>query len=360
MKQATLILWAAFLLAAVSCAKPLPADLSLNGTSDNEDLVTVVFRLADGTKMTDVSEENEKNILRWCVMAFADDGERRWQTAGTEAAIPMNLHAGHEYTVCAVANYPLNGVGAFNPDAMREASDVAGKVAYLTDNKADALLMYGETAITPELNSSGAAVEKSIKVTRLVSRIDIKQVAVDFSESATLDGKTLILRHIYVTNAYRTCRYGSDYSYDELSSTRSAWYNTMGWHRGESADAAMDLLLEERDLNIRIDSSDPHVRTHSFYTFPNPTPKENDTKDIDFWGKRSTRLILACEIDNTLYYYPIHLPAMKRNFIYSADTVVIKGLGSLDEEAVDIPPENCDVDMSIGSGWDDGGETELN
>ena len=356
------LLWSAVLLCGtLSCAKPLPFELSPDGEHSDDDLVTVVFRITDATKITGVSEDNERSVQRWAVIAFDSDGERSSRTASFASEIPMNLHAGHEYTVCAVVNYPVSGVGAFNPDAVRTPADLSDKVAYLTDNQEDALIMYGSVTCRPEQTGADEPpVEKSIGVTRLVSRIDIKQLSVDFSASSLLDGKTLTLRHIYITNAYRTSRYGSDYPYAELSASRTAWYNTMGWHRGESADAAMDRLLGERDLNIDIASGQTYQTAHSFYAFPNPTAKEDDSTDIEYWEKRSTRLVLACEIEGTLYYYPIRLPSMKRNTIYSAENIVITGLGSLDEELLDIPPESCLVDLSIGSGWNEGGETELN
>jgi hypothetical protein len=267
-----------------------------------------------------------------------------------------------------VANYPVSGTGAFDPSAVRTPSDITGRVAYLGDNAPDALMMYGYTTIIPEPvewdpEDPEAAVPESrtISVRRLVSRIDLRGLSVDFSGKPALEGKTFTLRRIYVTNAYRTTRYGTPYTFSELSPTRSAWYNSGGWHRGEGAETGMDRLLGDLSVNRVVSAGSPYTGSHSFYAFPNPTTTANDVRTMEAWTRRCTRLVIEATIGDDTVYYAITAPAMTRNRIYAASSVVIHGRGSNDPEIIDIDPEiiTADVTPVIDDDWDGAGDITL-
>ena len=240
------------------------------------------------------------------------------------------------YRIAAVANYPESGPGTLNHNDIRGAGELSGKTALLSDNAPGQLMMYGEETFIPHSSGPGEpAAEKTVSVTRLVSRIEVRKISVDFSSRADLAGKTLLLRGIFITNAYRTSCYGHDYSYADLSSDRNAWYNTMGWHRGETAISELDMLLGDSELDIPIADGGSYTEEHVFYAFPNPIPPGLDSREIFPWSSRRTRLVIAGEIEGTIGYYTVTLPPMARNVIYSAGDILITGRGASDPEAID-------------------------
>ena len=361
-------LYAAALLAAISCARPpvLPEDPSPAG---DEPTVSVVFSATGptGTKATGITSSGETAIGRWAVFAF--DGASGWYTHETSAVgapIPMVLRAGRTYTCYAMVNYPTSGTGAFDPSTVHSPSDLTGKVAYLSDNAVGSLLMFGSVTFTPSATfydpedpSSAVSENRTISVTRLVSRIDIGSVAVDFSGKPALQAKTFTLRNLYVTNAYRTSRYGSDWLPAELSGSRAAWYNTGGWHRGEAGVSWFDAILGDRNINAVVTPSSPYSTAHSFYAFPNPTPVTDDARETAAWSVRCTRLVIEATLGDETLYWGITVPSMTRNRIYTAASVTIHGRGSTDPEA-----ESTEIDVNVtdtdwNDGWDNPDDPEI-
>lgn len=357
------------LVLAGSCAKPLLIEEPSGADGGDEDLVTVTFSVGEGpsTRSTGVTDALERKIDRWALFVF--DTASGWftrESSSTGGSIPVTLRAGRRYDCHAMVNYATTGAGAFNPGSVRAPSDLTGKVAYLSDNAVGSLLMYGRAEITPavadydpQAHVPPAAETRSINVRRIVSRVDVRSVAVDFSGNPSLASKTFTLRHIYMTNIYRTTRYSSDYTLLELSGSRSSWYNSCGWHGGEPGEAAIDALVGDRDINAVITPGNPHTAVHSFYVFPNCTPKAADTHETGLWGIRCTRIILEATIDGDTLYYQVDVPAMERNHIYSASSITIRGRGSRDPEAVAIDPDAVEVTFSVSDGGWEGPENVL-
>lgn len=340
----------------LSCAKPLP-ETEGNLPPGDGDLVQVLFWADDGrSRLTNVDDEAENRIRRWTIFAF--DRQDPWftyATSSSERTLPLRLRKGRTYTCYALVNYPLSGPCAFSPASIREEAQLSGKVSTLEDNSEASLVMYGRLPVTVEEDAQ----QFSFPVTRTVSRVDIKSIRTDFSENPSLASKSFVLKHIYLTNLYRTTRYGSDYSFAELSASRSAWYNTMGWHRGESGVTGMDALIEARNLNIPLSAEHAYDLSHSFYVYPNPTTPAQDSHDTGQWSKRSSRIVLETSLDGEILYYQATLPEMVRNRIYSARSIVIKGKGSQDPEALVYDPENPPIIVDWNDDWDMDEEKEL-
>lgn len=358
-------LFAAVILVVISCARP-PVIQGDPSPAGNEPKVSVVFSAAGpNTKATGITSSSETAIGRWAVFAF--DSASGWYTHETSAVgapIPMVLRAGRTYTCYAIVNYPTTGTGAFDPTTVHSPSDLTGKEAYLSDNSVGNLLMFGSVPVTPtatfydpEDPSSAVSENKTISVSRLVSRIDINGVAVDFTGKPALQAKTFTLRNIYVTNAYRTTRYGTDWLPSELSGNRQAWYNTGGWHRGEAGESGFDALLEDRGINAVVTSSSPYTTAHSFYAFPNATGQ--DDRETAAWSIRCTRIVIEATLGDETLYWGITVPSMVRNRIYTAASVTIHGRGSTDPEAAS---SNIDVtfsDTDWNDGWDNPDDPEI-
>ena len=344
-------------LSVLSCAKSLewadPQEPENAG-----DMVTVLFSASGGTqgKATGITDASERSIGRWAVFAFDDSSNWfRYATSDSGGDIPMNLRAGRQYTCFAIVNYSTSGTGAFVPSLVTASDNLYRKVAYLGDNAVGRLLMFGSRQLIPTTGEQNC----SIAVRRIVSRINITGVAVDFSDKPHLAQKTFTLRHIYITNAYRTTLYGMDYRAAELSSSRLAWYNSGGWHRGENGEAAMDALLGQRNINAVLTAGSPYTTLLSFYAFPNPVTLEDDDHQMTTWTKRCTRLVIEATLDNETVYYQVNVPDMERNHVYTANNIVIRGRGSSDPEIIDIDPDLVDLSFDIDDGWE-GSDSELN
>ena len=350
------------LLAAFSsCAVPYQPEEPKVFFQEEDSLVTVIFSASgsERSKVTGVSEEAERVVDRWAVFAFDNrSGQFRYENASSGGPLPMKLSAGRSYTCYAIVNYPETGPGAFDPASVRSTTDLTGKVAYLGDCRGTALPMFGSEEVTPVADSD---TEVTITVKRLVSRVDLRGLKVDFSGKPHLESKTFTLRAIYLTNTYRTTRYGEDYTFPELSSTRSAWYNTGGWHRGEAAEAGIDVIVGDRSIDTVISAGSPYSREHSFYAFPNPTPASEDITQTESWTRRCTRLVIEATIDDDTVYYAIKVPSMTRNRIFAASSVVIHGRGSNDPEIIDIDPDIIEVTVQpvIDDDWDGAGDIYL-
>jgi|GEM_PF-489860 len=354
------------ILLAFACAKPpvIHEDPYPEGEGA---LVSVLFSASGPTKATLIDPAGETAVGRWAVFAFdTADGWFTYETSVSGDPISMTLRAGRSYSCWAIVNYPVTGTGAFDPSTVRSPEDLSGKVACLSDNAVGRLLMFGSVEFTPQATyydpedpSTAASETRTIAVTRLVSRIDLDGIAVDFSGKPALQAKTFTLRGVYVTNAYRTTRYGSDYGGQELSGSRAAWYNSGGWHRGEAADEALDALLGDRGINAVVSAGSPYGTAHSFYVFPNATAKGDDDRETAAWSVRCTRLVIEATLGGETLYYSIPVPSMVRNRIYSAATVTIRGRGSTDPEA-----ESTDLDVNItdtdwNDGWDNPDDPEI-
>lgn len=345
-----------FLLLLLSCARPLPP---LTDTPEEMgSWVEVLFQAGDGTKTEVPGDVSESNISRWAVFAFDDaSGWFRYATSLSASGIPLKLLVGHAYTCFAIVNYPTSGTGAFLPSTVRTPADLTDKIAYLGDNGNGSLLMFGAESV---LLTDEVPTTQTIHVTRLVSRIDVTRVAVDFSAKPELAAKTFTLKHIYITNAYRTTRYEADYSPSQLSSSRASWYNSGGWHRGEAAETGMDALLGKRDINTVITAGTPYTNRCTFYAFPNAIPLSDDTHQMDVWEKRCTRIVLEATLDGETLYYQVNVPEMARNHIYSASDIVILGRGSRDPEIIDIPDDDSLViTVTWQDGWDNEDDVEI-
>lgn len=340
-----------------SCAKPLQW-VDPYQPENNGDMVTVLFSAREGIpgKASGITEESERNIGRWAVFAFDNQSSWfRYATSESGEDIPMNLRAGRQYSCYAIVNYSTSGIGALVPSTVTDPSQLKDKVAYLGDNAVGRLLMYGSITLIPSATSQ----ECAIAVRRIVSRINITGIGIDFTGKPYLAEKTFTLRHIYVTNAYRTTLYGGDYGISELSSARTAWYNSGGWHRGETAEEEMDALLGERSINAVITPEKPYTVPLSFYAFPNPVPIGEDRHQLDPWTYRCTRLVIEATLGSETLYYQVNVPAMERNHVYSASNIVIRGRGSSDPELLEIDPAVLDISFDMDDDWD-GADDELN
>ena len=279
--------------------------------------VEVVFSVAgEATRMTETA--GEAAVDDWALLLYRDGRLTEAGTSDSGAAIRKTLPAG-DYTAFAVVNPPAG----FLPAGFPTTEAFAGAASALGDNAPGRLVMVGSRTVTVPVQDGAT---QRIGVDRLVCKAGIRKISVAFTnpELASLPFR---LKGIYLTNCYGSSRYGSDWTVDEISSDASAWHNRMGFH----SEAGTDGFLAETGLDISVTADRPHMQEHTFYFYPNPLPKTLDTRS-ETWTRRRTRLVLEAQIGLQTYYYPITLPASRRNRTYLIEEAVIRKLGSKDPE----------------------------
>ncbi|MBR1705686.1 MAG: hypothetical protein IJ721_02720 [Bacteroidales bacterium] len=306
--------------------------------------------IRSGTRATDIASADESKVNRWALF-LVKDGQasiftRAWSDSGADITLDLNPGT---YTAYAVVNYPASGNAAFAPGAPSTVSELTGTVSHLRDNSASNLVMSGSKRITVAADRTGS---HSIPVSRLVAKLGIRKITVDFSDNPALASKDFTLKGLYVTNAYSHTTFGADYTAAQLTATPSSWYNRMGF----SPDADTDGLLSETGLDIPIGTSGgSYVPEHWFYCYQNPVLSGSDTRS-PVWTKRCTRIVIEVQVGGTTYYYPVTVASadkgILRNKTYFAEEVIIRRIGSKDPE--DENPDAVSVKWSTATdGWDE-------
>lgn len=309
-------------------------------------------------------DSDEKRIERWAYWVFDNETKGCVKCGeGSDTSAQIRIMSG-SYIVSVIANYPLSGPYALEVTPGVTYTQLMSFMTDISDNRSDALVMYGAKSVTVLPDET---TKKSIPLTRLVSKVGVEKITIDFSDK-DLIGKWVFLRSIYLTNVSRRSRYGSDYTSANVPSGRSEWYNVFGWRAADVAVPSIDALVGDIDIKVNGEYWGTSVNgasmttPHYFYTYPNPVEAANDVNDVSSWSLRSSRLVIELCVcagsgrtpsspDVKTYYYVINIPSMKRNTPYIASDVIIRGKGSLDPEKP--TPDVVDVQFATSvEGWE--------
>ena len=305
------------------------------GTDGNpSEKVDVSFSIL-GTDTRTTSTGGEGNVAQWTLLLYREGKLIDIGTSGSNSPIQCSLKAG-SYTACAIVNPP----SSFRPEAYSSFSKLSGAESDLRDNSLSQLVMSGSRTISVSGQNDRP---QSIGVNRLVSKVGIRKISIDFSDP-TLRSRTFRLKAIYLTNCYGKNHLNNDGEASGMNADASCWYNRMGFH----SDTGVDALLSDRNINTVITVLSPYKKEHHFYCYPNRADRDSRSGE---WSIRHTRLVLEAEIDEKTYFYPITLPAMQRNKTYIIEEAIIQKLGSNDPEKDE--PGSIDVvyETSV-SDWD--------
>ena len=317
----------------------------------------VEFRVGDDaeTRATGISASEERRVNRWalCVFRLSDGQLAAAGTSSSSASIARMLPAG-AYRAVAVVNGPVSGPGVFDPGAFLTGGELDGQTAYLSDNAAGSLEMYGSENFFLEAGPASV----SIPVLRLVSKVVLRKVTLRLSD-AGLAAYPFTLDAVYLDNVPSRTLWGRDPLFDELGTDRSLWYNAMGWHAAGScpSPACPDALLGDRSVGVTIAQGSSHTVDYTYYTVPNATASSQDTRSAT-WARRATRLVIEARIGQQTQYYVASIPEMARNHSYVIEEAVITGLGAGDPETE--TPNSLELLFSVADdGWEDGGTVIL-
>ena len=160
----------------------------------------------------------------------------------------------------------------------------------------------------------------SIAVERLVSKVEIDKISIDFSRYPDLAAQTFTIDSIYLVNVAGETTLSDGTSFIPAT---SAWINKQGY-APSAADALLCDVVRQNVMTAR-----PHSTPHYFYCFQNNTSSDSHSKG---WTARYTRLVISCTLGTTRTYYPIDITGpgnrLSRNCRYVIRELVITDLGS--------------------------------
>ena len=338
--------------------------------SDKSDGV-VRFSLSDNITKAGIIDYNagEAPVNRWAVLVFDSSNSVVYRKSGMgKNDMAEQLLRTGTYQVRAVANYPVSGTYAFDVYQIKNLSQFNAATVGLQNNVIGSFVMAGTTNASGSVpagsfvvnQTSGSEVnEVTIHLRRLVSKISLKNVTLDFI-SETLRTKDVLLKNVFLTNLYPLSRYSSDFTVSELTPTQSFWYNCMGLHKegGATAVADIDALTSDIGFNVNLTKNGITALNRDYYFYPNPMSLANDSHEATWIGPRCSRLILEVVIEERTFYYQCNLPKedvnvpIGRNCLYNV-SCVLKNLGSTDPEQ-EIPGSMETIfDVVVIDGWND-------
>ena len=315
-----------------------------------------------------VYDRDEEPVGRWAYFVF-EHATGRLSCRGEVAdgrVVTRKLKTG-EYDIEVIANYPVSGPDAVNMASVGTRTAFQALKVSLGDNALGAFVMAGgneDTAgnrIPFTVVKSESILQADIHLKRLVSKVRVTGISRQFT-SASLAAKQLILKGVYLTNIYTQARYGEDYSQNELETTRSLWYNALGWHKEGSAPVSdcVDVLVGERGMDRSLAQGETASLDVDLYFFPNPVRPSADIPSSGWTGAaRCTRLVVWAQADGRDYYYPATLPKedayapIGRNCVFNV-SCTLTALGSTEED--DWVPGAMEVSfepvLKDNGGWD--------
>lgn len=316
-----------------SCGKEEASACRECSQSENQTIVNVVAQSGIRTKATGINDDatDTKKINSLQVFAFDSEGVlRSYENNTAGGSVSMKLNTGKEYTFYAVANnyesttwkYP--GVAAI--------SDVTTLKEFMTDlkdNAKDNLLMFSQSGlkktITPTVENL------SIEVSRLVSKIQINRITVDFGTNAALKAKSFKLENIFVINAAAK----ETFSLAPAQEGTITYYNQGGLVAGAADALLLDKLTSPFELSSSAGAVTEYQNVHTFFTYGNRT-------------ERPTRLVVECSWGGEKTYYPVNITgddgALNPNCSYIITKLTIKGMGSDDPDVI---PERKEFSATV-------------
>lgn len=318
-------------LLCASCNKEQMPKGNAENLTEGQSVVTVTADFPMETKATGIKDDatDTKKVNSLQVFAFDANGVlRSYESTTSGASVTMKLNIGQTYTFYAVANN--YGASAWKYSDVASVTTEAGFKSIMTDLKDNGktdLLMYSQTGVKQAITSSTTSV--SIEVTRLVSKIQIKKIVVDFGTNAALKSKSFKIDSIFVINAAAKETFGL------TPETTVTYYNKAKFIAGAADALLLDKLATPFELSTSAGVASAYSTVHTFFTYGNATSKP-------------TRLVVSCNWGGERTYYPINIVGadskLSPNCAYTINQLTIKGLGSDDPDVV---PERKDFTASV-------------
>lgn len=311
-------------LTLASCAGAVPD----GPVPEARPLRLVVRALGDGeSRATDIvsnDEATEAKVNGLQVLVFDGESLDGYGSSAGSRIATVSCTAGTR-EIWAVVNAP-------DLSSVKTRSELLSSVSSLEEDISN-FRMTGSRTETISGDS-----EVRIPVDRLAARVVLRGVRNDHTNASRFR-----LVSVCLTNAAGDVDYGHSATYEV-----SRWYNRRGYESGNSLGS-----FTYDTVGADIARRDTYATAHFFYSMPNAYPAKAGVGEGETgFTPRTARLVVRCEIDGTLYNYPITLPALESNRSYEIELLSITRNGNPDDgrHDPDDPDDRDEEDPVTGLG----------
>lgn len=251
------------------------------------------------------TEANETALKSVQVFVFNSSNNLEAYQSAETGSVNLTCTKGAKTIAAVVNGATLSGI--------KTLSELSGTVSKFSENSAEGLVMYGTTAQTIETNTS-----VSLEVARLAAKVVIGKITNNI-KMTQYQGSPIAVNAIYLINVAGDAKFTGAY-------TPSLWLNQ------SKNSASADNLYYENPSSLTIAHNASDASGHYFYCYPNPT--ESDSTDSE-WSARHTRLVVEATVGGQTCYYPITLPVVNANTVYTVSELIITMIGTDSPDVAD-------------------------
>lgn len=294
----------------VGCSKTLVIPSADEPASDfSPASLTVNIPLGEATKAVGAgTEADEKKLSSVQVMIFTESGNLEASKTATSGSLELSCTKGNKTVAAVVNSADIAGV--------KTLAELRAKTSALADNNFKSFVMYGQKSVA--VNAANVAV--TLEVQRLAAKVLIKKIT-NAMELQQYQGTPVQVKGIYLINVAGNTTFAG--------TAPTLWLNKM------KNEVSSDCLYYEKPSALSVAYKASDATGHCFYCYPNPTDGDNTQTS---WSARHTRLVVEASVGGHLCYYPMTLPTLSGNTVYTIGELTITRLG------VDKP----DVDSVMG------------
>ena len=255
-----------------------------------------------------VSEEAVEDLQ---VYVFGLDGLLQAYGHSEGSELTLTCSTGDK-RIAAIVNAPLRN----------NVVDEAGLMKLVSSFSENSLGRFVMSGITDKTVSKAERVV--LPVSRLVSKVILKSVKNDF-EMQQHKAMDFVVKSVFLTNAAKDRKYMT-------SSAPSGWYNDE-YSDMQAVIAEAGNMMYESLGDRKVSDGATYEAGNFLYCYPNPLTG----------GASPTCLVVEASLGQTVYYYPVELPAMEANKCYSVSLTVCRPGSS----SPDIPVEKVDAVFEV-------------
>ncbi len=299
-------------ICAVSCKKDMMVAEDASSDAGVTELTVGINRSL--TKSTTITDGDEVKINSLQVFVFRGDALDAYASVEDLSEVTLSCTNG-ERTVYALVNAPDMSHISTKTSLLATRTSLSNYPEYGFE------MIGSKEVVLPQTSTI------TIDVTRIVSRVILKQVTRNFTTPALMDLEFKI-DEVYLLNVADDITYA-------LTGTPEYWINA-GCYDGSLPELTYD------DSKANIVNGDYWPLNYRYYAYPNDSEDSTD----ESWCPRRTRLVLKTTLGGKVYYYPITLPELEPNKSYEIENLTITRPGSDDpDEPVTFQEATFDINV---------------
>jgi len=160
----------------------------------------------------------------------------------------------------------------------------------------------------------------SIDVNRIAARVVVRKITNSLSSPA-LQNQSFEVKKVYLSNV------ATKAEYDGVALTSGqVWKNQFGYQASNNLAS----FTNDDVTSGSVTKGNAYMTSHFLYAYPNAADYIPYTQGASFTARR-TMLVVRIKIGETLYNYPIVLPALQSNKTYEIKDLIISRPGNKDD-----------------------------